>query len=52
MIRAAIFILGTAGDAAWFALGFLPWALTLGAATVETECGLTRHRFRFPGWWK
>jgi len=43
-------ILGVAGDAGWFLIGLIPWALTLGAATVEVECGLTRRSFRFPGW--
>jgi len=52
MLRAALTILGIAGDTGWFLIGLVPWVLTLGAATIEVECHLTRHSFRFPGWWK
>ena len=52
LVRAALAFLGVAGDAGWFFLGLVPWLLTLGAATIEVECGLTQHSFRFPGWWK
>lgn len=52
MIRVLLLILGTAGDAGWFLLGLAPWLLTLGAATIEVECTLTKHSFRFPGWWR
>ena len=39
-------------DAAWFLLGFLPWALTIGWMGTEVECYATHHKFRFPGWGK
>ena len=52
MKRILLFVLGTAGDASWFLLGFAVWALTLCAESITVECNLSKHSFRFPGWWR
>jgi hypothetical protein len=50
-MRIIIVAYRVAADTGWFMLGLATWLATLGAATVTVECHLTRHSFRFPGWW-
>ena len=52
MWKVAFWLLGTAGDAGWVMWGFIAWVITLGASTITVENNLTKHTFRFPGWWE
>lgn len=42
--------IGFAGDAGWFLLGLIAWAITLGAATIHVGNATSKNEFTFKGW--